>query len=198
MTQAQILIADDDRLVLATLSQGLRDAGYDVLEASTGEEAIQLCGEHSPDLALVDISMPGMTGIEAASKFQSEHAVPFMILSAYNDGNFVEEAVKLGALGYLIKPMDVPQILPSIETALKRSADLKELKDKEFHLNRALNTGRETSKAIGVIMERYRVTSDEAFEKIRKMARSQRRKVADVADEIVKASDVINAAPRAD
>jgi AmiR/NasT family two-component response regulator len=192
MQKQMILVADDDRLVLATVTSGLRDAGYSVLEASDGTQAVELCAEHAPQLAILDLRMLGMSGLEAAHEIQSKHDTPFMIFSAYGENQMVKDAVDNGALGYLIKPLDVTQMIPSIEAALERASEIKKLKETEFHLNRALNSGRETSTAIGIVMERHQLSSQEAFERLRHLARSQRRKLWEVSAEIVRAADILN------
>jgi len=192
MIKPQILIADDDRLVLVTLAKGLRQAGYNVHEASTGEEAIEFCREVNPDLAILDIRMPGMDGIEAARQLQEEYDTPFMIFSAYGENELVNQAVENGALGYLIKPLDIGQIVPAVEAALSRAKEIKTLQETETNLTTALSANRFTSIAVGIIMERYCLSSDDAFEKLRKYARSQRRKLAEVSEELVRASDILS------
>lgn len=187
-----ILVADDDRLVLATVANGLSQAGYSVLEASDGIQAVQLCSEHNPQLAILDLRMPDMSGIETAREIQSKYNIPFMIFSAYGENQMVKEAVDNGALGYLVKPLDVAQLIPSIEAALERAAEINKLKETEYHLNRALNTGRETSTAIGILMERHRLTSQQAFEMLRQQARSQRRKLWKISEEIVRAAETLS------
>jgi len=192
MPKARVLIADDDRLVLATLASGLREAGYTILEASDGEEAIRLCEEQQPDITILDIRMPGMDGIETARCLQDLTGTPFLMLSAYGDGDLVEKATDLGALGYLVKPIDVEQIIPTIEAALKQSALFKNLQNSESRLVSALKNDQATSTAVGVLMERHRLSRDAAFEKLRNHARSQRCKLTDVADELVKAVEMVN------
>jgi len=192
MPKARVLIADDDRLVLATLASGLREAGYTILEASDGKEAIRLCEEQQPDITILDIRMPGMDGIETARHLQNLTGTPFLMLSAYGDGDLVEKATDLGALGYLVKPIDVEQIIPTIEAALKQSALFKSLQDSESRLVSALKHDQATSTAVGVIMERHRLSRDAAFEKLRSHARSQRCRLVDVADEVVKAVETAN------
>lgn len=187
-----ILLVDDDRLVLLTVAKGLRKAGYNVLEASSAAEAMTVCETELPDLAIFDVRMPGISGIEAAQELAAKYDLPFMIFSAYSEQNLVQEAIERGALSYLIKPLDVVQIMPAIETALRRAKDIKLLKESEFHLNRALNTGRDTSAAVGILMERFRVSADEAFELLRTYARSKRRKVADVATELLTSTEQLN------
>jgi AmiR/NasT family two-component response regulator len=187
-----IVLADDDRLILSTLGEGLRGEGYQVFEAEDGDAAVALCKEKRPALALLDMRMPGLSGIEAARRLRAETDVPFLFLSAYGDAEAVQQATEEGALGYLLKPIDLPQVVPSIEAAVARAADIRGLKASEYHLNRALAQGRQTSVAVGVIMERHRLTEREAFDLLRNRARSQRRKVVDVAQELVDALNLMN------
>jgi AmiR/NasT family two-component response regulator len=192
MTKPTILIADDERLILATLGMGLRDAGYDVIEASSGEEAIEMCERYTPDLAILDVNMPpGISGITAAREIRDRTTVPVMFLSAYDNDKYVQQAVAEGALGYLVKPVDVTKIKPSIEAARVRSRELKNLRDAELNLNIALRSGRERSVAIGMIMERYKLSEQEAFEGLRSLARRQRRKLDDVVREVIEAAGTI-------
>jgi len=184
-TKARILVADDDGLVLATLSAGLRELGYEILEASSGEEAVRTCAEESPDLAILDMRMPGMSGIEAASQIAQTSQVPFLFLSAFDDADIVNQAVTEGALGYLVKPLSAAQIAPSIEAALSRSSDIHSMKQKEENLSFALSASRETSIAIGLIMGETGMSTSEAETALRSYARSHRRKMIEVAAEIV-------------
>jgi response regulator NasT len=192
-----ILIVDDDRLILSTLAEGLRKGGYRVSEAGDAAAARELAGRDKPDLALLDVRIPGGSGIELAQDLASEHCVPFIFLSAYDDPAIIEKATELGALGYLVKPLDVPQIIPSIEAALARSAQIRSLTDTGEQLSQALESGRETSMAIGILMERRALDRDEAFQALRSYARSQRRRIHEVAAEIVDAVEKVNKAGRA-
>jgi AmiR/NasT family two-component response regulator len=185
MANAQLLIVDDDRLILHTLSTGLRSAGYRTLEADSGESAIKLAQELPIDLAIIDVRMPGMSGLELAGYLRTHTATPFIFLSAYGDAGIVEQAVAEGALGYLVKPLDVPNIIPSIEAALVRAKELSDLKKTEAHLNAAVNQGRDISIAIGLLMERYGLSKERAFEALRKAARKERRKLEDFAAELI-------------
>lgn len=187
----KLLLVDDDALVLATFSRGLRDAGYLVLVAATGEEALALVANDSPDLAILDIRMPGISGIDVSRHLQ-KHAVPVIHLSAYDDQETLNAALEQGALGYLVKPIDVAKAIPTIETALKRAVDLRKLQATEGRLTRALDTANVVNFAVGIISERHRLDRNRAFELIRDRARSERRKVKEIAREILDASDYIN------
>ena len=185
MNKARILVADDDRLVRYTLVTGLRDAGYGVEEAEDGEQALAICKAFSPDVALLDIRMPGISGLELAHRLRAETTIPFLFLSAYGDAETVKQGIVEGALGYLVKPLDIAQIIPAIELALARAEEITKLKSSEDSLSTALKDSRETGPALGLIMARYGLSQKNAFEGLRAYARSQRRRVRDVATEIL-------------
>lgn len=195
MAGATLLIADDDRLVLATLADGLRRAGYTVLEATSGDEAIAAACEQPPDLAILDMRMPGRSGVDVAVWLRERTDTPFIFLSAYGDTAAVEEAVRAGALGYLVKPLDVQQILPSIDAALMRGRELNALLEEEAQLSAALRLGRQTSLAVGILMARHQLTEQAAFNQLRAQARAQRRKVSDLAAELIQALETAAGAP---
>ena len=182
--KTRLLLVDDDRLVLSTMAAGLRQAGYRVDEAGSGDRALELCAQARPDLAVLDVRMSGLSGVEVAERLQ-EYAIPFLFLTAYGEEELVRNAVKLGALGYLVKPVDIQQMAPEIEAALGRAAEIRNLRI-------ALDQKRETSIAIGILMERHRFTAEQAFEQLRNLARSQRRKVVEVATAIVMANEQDN------
>lgn len=191
-----ILVVDDDRLVLTTLASGLREAGYEVSAASNGQDAFEsACSKH-PDLALLDVRMPGMSGIELGRLLRERTGVPFLYLSAYGQADIVKSAAEHGALGYLVKPFDIPQILPSIEAALARAGEIRKLRDAEAQLNEALANSREISMAVGLLMERGRLDHEEAFEALRDYARSQRRKLQDIAKDLINGVETINRVQR--
>jgi CheY-like chemotaxis protein len=116
--KGKILVVDDDRLVLATLTHGLASAGYEVIDADNGDDAILLARQHRPDLALLDIRMEGMSGFDVAAYLRESLQTPFMFLSAFSDEATVAQVKALGAVAYLVKPLDIGQIVPSVEAAL--------------------------------------------------------------------------------
>lgn len=174
----KILLADDDRVVLFTLGEGLREAGFEIIEAHDGLQALALCRSEAPALALLDIRMPGLDGLELACRLCDETNVPFLFLSAYGDEAFVRRATEMGALGYLIKPLHVAAIVPSIRTALARARDISGLRD-------ALASNRTIATAVGMLMRAEGLDQPHAFEHLRRQARSQRRKLEDLAKTMV-------------
>jgi AmiR/NasT family two-component response regulator len=188
----RLLVADDEPLIVATLSEGLREHGYTVLEASSGAEAVRLCIDERPDLAILDLRMPGMSGIEAAREIAKSSHVPFIFLSAFDDAESVQQAAEEGALGYLVKPVNVHQVIPTIEAALQRASEIKRLQEKQAHLSVALTTGRETSVAVGLIMSQTGLGAEDAEAALRGYARHERRKMSEIATQIVEAADTLN------
>jgi response regulator NasT len=178
----KILVADDDRVVLFTLAEGLRDAGFEVIEAHDGLQALALCQSEAPALALLDIRMPGLNGLQLARRLRDETMVPFMFFSAYGDEDFVRNAVEIGALGYLIKPLQVATIVPMIRTALARAHDISGLQS-------ALASNRTIATAVGVLMRAEGIDQAAAFERLRRQARSERRKLEDLARSLVEAEN---------
>ncbi|MEN8179030.1 MAG: response regulator [Pseudomonadota bacterium] len=188
----KVLLVDDDRLILATLGEGLRQSGFDVTQADNGARAISLCKKFAPDLVILDMRMPGTDGVQVAHWLQLETTIPFIFLSAYDNDDVVEKAVNEGALGYLVKPIDVNQLLPAVRAALERGQEIRQLREKESHLNRALDSDRTTSTAVGIMMDRHRLSETQAFGMLRDRARSKRIKLTDVAEEVVTAMELLN------
>ena len=188
--QRHILVVDDDRLVLAALVEGLRGAGYRVTGTASGKDALAIAGHDVPDLALLDVRMPGMSGIELGSQLRLQ-GIPFLFLSAYGDQEIVRQAAKEGATGYLVKPLDIHQIVPSIEAALTGAGEMEKLRKSEAQLNTALAGSREISMAVGLLMMRDRLKREQAFDLLRDNARSQRRPVAELAKELLNSAEAL-------
>ncbi len=169
---ATILVCDDDRLVLITLSSALKSAGYGVIEADNGDDAILLARQHRPDLALLDIRMDGKSGLDVASYLRDYVGTPFMFLSAFSDEAFIAKAREFGALDYLVKPIDIELIAPAVTRAL-RSA-------RERHRQAAPAPARPAATpeemaaarlvATGVLMERLRISRESAERRLMAMA----------------------------
>ena len=193
---AHLLLVDDDRLILATLSSGLQDMGYQVSTAESVDDAeALLTGGLRPDLAIVDVRMPGRDGLQLADRLRNLDHIPFLMFSAFSDTQTVERASGFGALGYLVKPLDVVQMRPSIEAALQRAQEIDSLRQERAHLQTALNGDRSINVATGITMMQYRLPRDAAFELLRSAARSQRRKLAELAQEAIDTCDRLHTPP---
>ncbi len=187
---AHLLLVDDDRLILATLSGGLQEMGYQVSTAESVDDAEALLTSGlRPDLAIVDVRMPGRDGLKLAERLRDLDHIPFLMLSAFSDAQNVERASGFGALGYLVKPMDVVQIQPTIEAALLRAREIEHLRQSRSQLQEALDGDRSINVATGITMMQYRLPRAAAFELLRGAARAQRRKLADLAQEAIDTCD---------
>jgi two-component system, response regulator PdtaR len=187
-----ILIVDDDQLLLAFLGEILRNAGYDTALARSAEEALQRIAEREPALALLDIHMPGMSGLELARHLHAETTVPFMFLSGSGDAESSRQAAAYGAVGFVLKPVDEARLMPAFEASLARADEIRQLRRTEVNLNAALAAGREASLAVGLLMGKFQTDRNTAFEVLRDHARSNRRKINEVASQLLAAEEILN------
>lgn len=189
-----ILLVDDDPILLEYLKTVLGHAGYDTIDAASAAEALQRVAEREADiaLALLDISMPGMSGLDLARRLKEHTSVAFMFLSSVDDAETARQAASHGAVGFVVKPVDAARLLPAFESALARADEIRQLRRTEANLNAALAAGRETSLAVGLLMARFQTDRNTAFEVLRDHARSNRRKVNEVAEQLVSAEELLN------
>jgi response regulator NasT len=189
-----ILLVDDDPLFLDYLVTVLGHAGHDTLAAASAPEALQRVAEREADiaLALLDINMPGMSGLDLARRLKEHTSVAFMFLSSVDDAETAREAANHGAVGFVVKPVDAARLLPALESALARADEIRQLRRTEANLNAALAAGRETSLAVGLLMTRFQTDRNTAFEVLRDHARASRRKVNEVAEQLVAAEELLN------
>lgn len=188
----KLLLVDDDRLVLAVMALRLADAGYHVTSAESAEDAeAWLAGGLRPDLAILDVSMPGKGGLYLAQRLRELDHIPFMMLSAYSDPQIVDQTSQCGALAYAVKPLDVTQLVPLIEAALARANELQELRTTRQQLQAALDGERDVSIAVGIAMMQHRLKRSDAFELLRKAARNQRCKLAELAAQVIQTCEAM-------
>lgn len=185
MSVPRLLVVDDDRLVLATMAAGLEILGYDVAAADGSERALALAARQDFDLAILDIRMPGLSGIELAHLLERRHRLRSLFLSAYGERDEVRQAIDEGALGYLHKPVDPTHMMPAIEAALARARDLDALAAAKRQLESALSEARQTSVAVGILMAQRRLSESAAFDALRGEARKQRRKLSELCSDLV-------------
>ncbi len=180
-SKGRILVVDDDRLVLATVTHGLSQAGYDVIDADNGDDAILLARQHKPELALLDIRMEGKSGFDVAEYLRDVCRIPFMFLSAFADAGTIAEVQRLGAIAYMVKPLDVGQIVPTVEGAFQRlrSGDLPQAAAAPAApAANAPQIGAPLASladpvplAVGALMHRHSLTRTAARERLQRMAR---------------------------
>lgn len=187
-----VMVVDDDRLVLATLVAGLKQAGLAVIEADNGDDAILLARKHKPKLAILDMRMQGKSGMDVARYLAANTDTGFMFLSAFGDSDIVDEAMKMGALGYLVKPVDVRQIVPAVRAALSRSGEDKP----ELPAKTSNEGGRNELVAIGILMERLRLDYERALEALRTQAKAEGKRVDELASHMVDAANRLNSIRR--
>lgn len=192
MSATNVLLVDDDRLITSTLAQQLGEYGFQVIVEESSEAAIDQCRGNPPDIAILDVRLPSHSGIHIAEWLRDETEIPFIFLSAYADRELVEEAAEKGALGYLVKPVEISQVLAAIEAALARADEIRGLRKSENDLTAALASDRNISIAVGILMERHHMPKEEAFEMMRRQARFARRKLSELASDVVTAADCLN------
>jgi two-component system, response regulator PdtaR len=186
----KILVVDDDRLVLVTVAHGLADAGFEVIEADNGDDAILLARQHKPDLALLDIRMAGKSGFDVAEYLRDHGQVPFMFLSAFADEATVAKVKELGAVAYLIKPLDIRQIVPAVEAALAHVAGQRQAVAQALQAQRS-DRLHEVSMAVGVLMHRHSVDSEQALQRLQRMAAAGKRDLAAQARDVLGAVEAL-------
>ena len=194
-SKGKILVVDDDRLVLATVTHGLSQAGYEVIDADNGDDAILLAREHKPDLALLDIRMEGKSGFDVAAYLREYCQTPFMFLSAFSDDQTVEQVKALGAVAYLVKPLDIGQIVPTVEAAFStvaaRAARLAPVAAPERVPASNDAVADIVSIAVGILMHRYSLPRAEALERLRRLAANEGRAMQDQALRLVEAVELL-------
>ena len=201
-TKGRILVVDDDRLVLATLVHGLAQAGFDIVDADNGDDAILLARQHKPDLALLDIRMDGMSGFDVAAYLREHLRIPFMFLSAFSDEATVNQIKALGALAYLVKPLDVAQIVPAVEAAFAQARERAGIAPGAAPAASAAAApasappnplDQPVPMAIGILMHRYSLGAEAALARLTKLADREGRSIEASARAMVQALEQLAA-----
>jgi two-component system, response regulator PdtaR len=183
---ARILIAEDETIIRLDLRELLERAGFEVCaEARDGEEAIELARAEAPDLALLDVKMPRLDGIEAARRILDERPIPIVMVTAYGEQELVSRAVEAGVFGYLVKPFRESDLLPAIATARARHDELQALRAEADSLAEALAARKAIERAKGLLMEREGLTEAEAFARLRKASQISGRPLKVVAEALI-------------
>jgi response regulator NasT len=182
----RVLIAEDEALIRLDLAEMLVEEDYDVVgEAGDGETAVRLAEELKPDLVILDIKMPIMDGLAAAERIAGAKIAPVIILTAFSQRDLVERARAAGAMAYLVKPFQKSDLVPAIEIALSRFAEIAILESEVASLTDRLETRKAVERAKGALMAQYEMTEPQAFKWIQRTAMDHRMTMREVADRII-------------
>ena len=183
----RVVIAEDEAVVRMDLKEILEEEGYEVVgETGRGDEAVKLVQEHGPDLAILDIKMPGMDGLAAAREITGDQRAAVLILTAFSQRDLIEEARDAGALAYLIKPFQRGELIPAIEVAIARFKEMRALRDEVEGLESQLETRRLLDRAKGLLMDTYGMKEADAFDFIQKTAMNERVKMKLICERVIK------------
>jgi AmiR/NasT family two-component response regulator len=182
----RILVAEDETIIRLDLKESLERAGFEVCgEARDGEEAVELAREEKPDLAVLDVKMPRLDGIEAARRILAERPIPIVMLTAYGHDELVARAVEAGVFAYLVKPFRESDLLPAIQTAKARYAELEALREEAESLAEALATRKVVERAKGLLMEQEGLSEQGAFTRLQRVSQTSGRPMKVVAEALI-------------
>src|SRR3954452_13351850 len=182
----RILVAEDETIIRLDLRDLLERAGFEVCaEARDGIEAVELARTEQPDLAVLDVKMPKLDGIEAARRILEDRPIPIVMRTAYGQARAVSRAVEAGVFGYLVKPFREQDLLPAIQTARARHEELAALREEAESLQEALAARKVIERAKGLLMEKENLNEQEAFERLRKASQVSQRPLKVIAEAVV-------------
>ena len=182
----RVIIAEDEALIRLDLAEMLGEEGYDVVgQAGDGERAVELAEELRPDLVVLDVKMPKLDGISAAQRIATQRIAPVVILTAFSQRDLVERARDAGAMAYLVKPFNKHDLVPAIEMAVSRFAELQMLEAEVADLTERLETRKLVDRAKGVLQEQLELSEPESFRWIQKTAMDLRLSMRQVAEGVI-------------
>ena len=182
----RIVLAEDEAIIRLDLRESLQEEGYEVVgDVGRGDKAVEMVEALRPDVAIFDIKMPGMSGLEAAKIVSDKKICPVVMLTAFSQREIIEQARDAGALAYLVKPFQKTDLVPAIELAIARFAELRSLSGEVAALGAQLETRKLIDRAKGVLLDEHRLSESDAFAFIQSMAMSQRMKMGDIAEQII-------------
>jgi response regulator NasT len=185
-TPRRVVIAEDEALIRLDLAEMLAEEGYDVVgQAGDGEAAVALAEEHRPDLVVLDVKMPRLDGIAAAQRIAEQRIAPVVILTAFSQRELVERARDAGAMAYLVKPFTKDDLVPAVEMAVSRFAELQMLEAEVADLTERLETRKAVDRAKGVLQRQLELSEPEAFRWIQKTAMDLRLSMRQVAEGVI-------------
>ncbi|MEO8363296.1 MAG: response regulator [Ilumatobacteraceae bacterium] len=183
----RVVIAEDEAIIRLDLRETLEEEGYEVVaDTGRGDRAVELVRTHQPDVAIFDIKMPGLDGLDAARMVIEEKICPVVMLTAFSQREIVAQARDAGALAYLVKPFQKADLIPAIELAIGRFRELKSLSGEVEALGEQLELRKVFDRAKGILIDTFRLSEQESFDFIQKTAMSSRTKMREVAERIIK------------
>ncbi len=185
-----VLIVEDEAIVAVGVRSVIEDIGYNVVGvARSGEEAMIMASESRPDVAIVDVKLPGMNGIDTTKRLVDEYNIIVVILTAFADSEFVGGAAAAGAFAYMLKPITKESLRANLQVVAARAAELEEVKKEADDMKEALETRKIAERAKHVLMERLSLSEGDAFAHMRQKCRNQNKTMREVSDEILCAND---------
>ncbi len=182
----RVVIAEDEAIIRLDLKETLEEEGYDVVgETGRGDEAVDLVKEHEPDVAILDIKMPGLDGLSAAREIAGERRAAVLILTAFSQRDLIEQARDAGALAYLVKPFQRSELIPAIEVAIGRFHEMKVLHEQTQNLEDQLETRKVVDRAKGQLMDKHKLSEGDAFSFIQKKAMAERMTMKAISEQII-------------
>ncbi|MCK1985915.1 MULTISPECIES: ANTAR domain-containing response regulator [Peribacillus] len=182
----RILVVEDESILLLDITIMLKDAGFDVVgHANNGEKAIELAHALQPDLVLMDIKMPKMNGLKASDVISNTFQIPVLILTAFSQREYIDEAKRANIVGYLVKPITEANLIPAVEIALLQAANTKKYQERNAQLDETLTNRKVIEKAKGIIMKRKNVTEEIAYNKLRRLSMDKQLSMETVARRII-------------
>jgi AmiR/NasT family two-component response regulator len=182
----RVVIAEDEAIIRLDLKETLVEEGYEVVgETGRGDEAVELVKAHEPDIAILDIKMPGLDGLSAAREIAGERRAAVLVLTAFSQRDLIEQARDAGALAYLVKPFQRSELIPAIEVAIGRFQEMKALADQAQNLEDQLETRKVVDRAKGLLMDGYAMSEGEAFSFIQKTAMRERLTMKMVSERVI-------------
>ncbi len=182
----RIVLAEDEAIIRLDLRESLQEEGYEVVgDVGRGDKAVELVRVTKPDVAIFDIKMPGMSGLEAAKIVSDEKICPVVMLTAFSQREIIEQARDAGALAYLVKPFQKTDLVPAIELAIARFAELRSLSGEVAALGAQLEIRKLIDRAKGLLIDKYKMSEADSFAYIQSMAMSERKKMGEIAEQII-------------
>jgi two-component system, response regulator PdtaR len=183
----KIIVIEDEAILRMDLKEMLTDAGYDVIaEGDNGEKAIELAYRLQPDLMIMDIKMPKMDGLKASRIIAKQNKTPILMLTAFSQKEFVEDAKKANVLGYLVKPISEASLIPAVEIALSQAQQRVQYEDELLQKDKKLNARKQIERAKGVLMKVKKLNEQAAYEKMRNFSMKQQVSLERTANAILK------------